>query len=392
MIQWPNPIVAYRAVALTLAVTVIGSHLHGESDLSANGWIIWLALLHVVATQLSVPWLPRQSDIINAMAIAVDVGLCVLLLTMTHGWQGPFWLYAISAVFWPSVRFSVLGATASVIVFEATVLAANPDRSWATVDDGFAGDLAARGLMVLFVAGAIALTARAMAKVQAMATETERNRIARDLHDGVGKTMGGISLEARSLAQWVERDQVEASRRARYVARISERAANEVRDVIRGLRQSKSTAPLLPAVRVTVEDWQSILGIPIQFRALGQDAEIPVLIQGEILRMLEELLRNVAQHACAHEARVRLTLSTSGVTLSVRDDGRGFDPAAMEPWSGDGHFGLLGARERASTLGGHCRVKSALGKGTDVTVDIPLATRSERAFWIPDVFRMSERL
>lgn len=390
--HWPNPIVTYRTIALGLAIVLIGSHLHAESQLRSDAWIIGLGLLHLLTTQIATRWLPNQTDIVNAAAVSIDIAFCVFILTMSYGWQGPFWLYAISAVFWPSVRFSIRGAIASVLIFDAAVLVANFQRLQDTISDGFGGDLVARALMVMFVAGAIAFTARAMSKVQTMAIEAERHRIARDLHDGVGKTMGGISLEASSLAQWVERDPVEASRRARYVARISQRAANEVRDVIRGLRQTEATAHLMPAVRAAIDDWSSASGIPVQLKFNGQDTEVPVLIHGEILRVLGELLRNVSQHANAREVRVRLTLSTAGVTLSVRDDGCGFDPAALEPWSGDGHFGLLGTRERISMLGGYCRLTSAPGAGTDVTVDIPLATRPERAFWVPDVFRMSERL
>jgi signal transduction histidine kinase len=391
-IRLTHPIVAYRVIGLALAILVIGSHLHAQSSLRSDMWIISLAIGHIVATQVAAARLPRQSTIMNAAAIAVDIAVCVFLLSMTYGWRGPFWLYAISAVFWPSVRFSFKGAIISVIAFDALVLGTNFDRIRETVSDGFGGDLAARGLMVLFVASAIALTAQAIAKVQAMATEAERHRIARDLHDGVGKTMGGISLEARSLAQWIERDPAEASRRARYVARISERAANEVRDVIRGLRQSEATATLVPAVQSVIDDWKTLLGVPIRLSVSGQDAKVPVLIKGEIVRVLDELLRNVAQHSGATHVRVRLTLSNAGVTLSVKDDGRGFDPAMLDPWSGDGHFGLLGTRERTSMLGGYCRIKSAKNEGTDVTVDIPLGTRTERSFWVPDVFRPSDRL
>lgn len=95
--------------------------------------------------------------------------------------------------------------------------------------------------------------------------------------------------------------------------------------------------------------------------------------------MLHEFLNNVDRHARARRAWVRLTLSTSGVTLAVRDDGRGFDTGALDPWSGEGHFGLLGARERASMLGGHFQMESGRGRGTVVTVDLPLAPREERA-------------
>ena len=95
--------------------------------------------------------------------------------------------------------------------------------------------------------------------------------------------------------------------------------------------------------------------------------------------MLGELLDNVRRHARADRVWVRLTLSTLGVTVAVRDDGVGFDTQQLDPWSDEGHFGLLGARERAWMLGGHFRLQSEPGRGTEVTIDLPLTPREERS-------------
>jgi signal transduction histidine kinase len=387
-----SPVVLYRLIALAMAVGVIASHLHAESSLRADAWIIALALGHVSVTVAATRRLPSASIALNCGAIAVDMAACVVLLTLTDGWAGPFWLYAISAVFWPSARFGLLGAVGSVAAFLSLVLIANYDLFRATVEDGFGGDLAARGLMVMIVAGATTLTARSLATVRRMAIEAERNRIARDLHDGVGKTMGGISMEARSLSHWIERDAEEAGRRARYVARISERAAIEVRDVIRGLRETEATILLFPSIREAVDDWEQITGMHVRLKLNGSDALVPVLIHNELIRMVNELLTNVARHADASDVRVRLTLSTSGVTLSVRDDGRGFRPERVDPWADDGHFGLLGIRERTSMLGGWCRIASSPGNGSDITIDLPLGQREERGSWLASLLRPAERL
>jgi signal transduction histidine kinase len=337
------------------------------------------AAFHVGLTWAVASRLERQPDDVNICAIVVDGLFCVTLLALTHGWRGPFWLYSLSAVFWPAFRFGMRGALISVTIFDGLVLLTNIERIRATVRDGFGGDLVARFLMVYIIAGAISLTSEALTKFKRLAAENERNRIARDLHDGVGKTMGGISMEARSLANWIERDPAEAERRARYVARISERAAMEVRDVIRGLRQSEATIPLFPTVLEVVDEWAGMHPIATHLQLNGPDAEVPVLIHGEVVRMLSELLSNVVQHACASQVWVRVTLSSAGVTLAVRDDGRGFDTRALDPWSGEGHFGLLGARERASMLGGRFRVVSSSSDGTEVTIDLPLVPREERA-------------
>jgi signal transduction histidine kinase len=375
-----SPVVAFRGIALVVALIVISSDLNTNTNMEEDGWVLFVAAGHLALTAIVGQRLRAASARVNLLVIGVDIAICVAFVARMDGWRGPFWLYGVSAVFWPAYRFGLRGALLSTLAFDAGILLARTDNIRSTFHNGFGGDLVARVTMVFIVAGAVAFTARAMAQVESLAAEAERNRIARDLHDGVGKTLGGISLEASSLASWIERDPIEARRRARYLMRISERAANEVRDVIRSLRQQQSSAPLLPDVRRVVADWGQRHGaIAVQLQLNGPDVDVPVLIRLEVLRMLGELLDNVRRHARAEQVWVRLTLSTLGVTVAVRDDGAGFDTQLLDPWSDEGHFGLLGARERAWMLGGHFRLQSEPGRGTEVTIDLPLTPREERA-------------
>jgi signal transduction histidine kinase len=375
-----NPIVAFRGIALVVALIVISSDLNLNTNMEDDGWVLFVAAGHLALTAMLTQRLSNAAARINVLIIGLDIGACVAFVARMDGWRGPMWLYGVSAVFWPAYRFGLRGALLSTLAFDAGILLTRTDNIRSTFHNGFGGDLVARVTMVFIIAGAVALTARAMAQVEALAAEAERNRIARDLHDGVGKTLGGISLEASSLASWIDRDPIEARRRARYVMRISERAANEVRDVIRSLRQQQSSVPLLPDVRQAVAEWGQRHGaINVQLQLNGPDISVPVLIRLEVLRMLGELLDNVRRHARAERVWVRLTLSTLGVTVAVRDDGAGFDMLQLDPWTDEGHFGLLGARERAWMLGGHFRLQSAPGRGTEVTIDLPLTAREERA-------------
>ena len=374
-----HPLTAYRIIALAIAIVISASDLHRDSTVVSNAQLLLLVAVHVGLTFAIAPRIDRRSDLVNVVIIAVDIVVCAGLMTLAHGWRGPLWLYSLSAVFWPAWRFSMRGTLVSVTVFDLLVVLMNRDRIRDAASGGFGGDVVARLLMVYLIAGAISLTSQAFATVRRMAAESERNRIARDLHDGVGKTMGGISMEAVTLAHWIERDPAEASRRARYVARISEKAAIEVRDVIRGLRRTEASEPLFPSVQEIVDDWaQAHPEIRTRLQLNGSDAEVPVLIHGEIARMLSELLRNVERHARAAHVWVRVTLSSAGVTLAVRDDGVGFEMHALDPWSGEGHFGLLGARERTLMLAGRFRVVATPGTGTEVTIDLPLTPREDR--------------
>ena len=374
-----SPIVAFRGIALFVALIVVSTNLNLRANMEDDSWLLFVAAGHLALTAIVGTRLRTASDQVNILVIGLDIAICVAFVASMDGWRGPFWLYGVSAVFWPAYRFGLRGALLSTLAFDGGTLLARTDNIRATFNGGFGGDLLSRVTMVLVVAGAVALTARALAQVETLAAESERNRIARDLHDGVGKTLGGISLEASSLAAWIDRDPAEARRRARFVTRISERAANEVRDVIRSLRQQQASAPLLPDVRDMVTNWGRY-GMPsVQLQLNGQDINVPVLIRLEVLRMLGELLDNVRRHAQAEHVWVRLTLSTLGVTLAVRDDGVGFDTQTLDPWSDEGHFGLLGARERARMLGGQFRLEVSPGHGAEVTIDLPLKPHEERA-------------
>lgn len=374
-----SPIVVYRALAWLIALVLVVTGLHGASDFGEEWWVLGLALLHVGATWAIARWWPRRPFRVDVVLIAADMLVCVLLLALSHGWRGPFWLYSVSAVFYPAYRFSLRGALLSVAIFDLLVLLTGMESIRETFRAGFGGDFVARELTVFIVAGAVWLTSRALGQVRDMAAETERNRIARDLHDGVGKTLGGISMEAGSLALWIDRDPTEARRRARYVARISERAALDVREVIRSLRLREATVRLRASVETLAREWSEGRPETLELRISGPNNEVPVLIANEVLRMLSELLANVAQHAHARHVWVRVTLSSTGVTLAVRDDGIGFDTSLLDPWSGEGHFGLLGGRERASLLGGLFQVSSQPGRGAEVTIDLPLSERAERS-------------
>jgi signal transduction histidine kinase len=108
--------------------------------------------------------------------------------------------------------------------------------------------------------------------------------------------------------------------------------------------------------------------IPSAIDGLGED--VAVLLY----KSVQELLTNVVKHAGARGSAVRVRCDTEGVRLEVEDDGRGFDPCALESGSGGDHFGLLTIRERIRHLGGTVEIRSAPGKGASVTIIIPTET------------------
>jgi signal transduction histidine kinase len=92
-------------------------------------------------------------------------------------------------------------------------------------------------------------------------------------------------------------------------------------------------------------------------------------VETNLLRIGQEAINNAVKHAGANRIDVGLNFDVRNVRLSVRDNGRGFDPAGQVA---DGHFGLIGMRERAEQIGGQLSINSGLDRGTEIAIDVPL--------------------
>jgi signal transduction histidine kinase len=129
---------------------------------------------------------------------------------------------------------------------------------------------------------------------------------------------------------------------------------------------------LVPALDMLAKDASTSLGIPVNFEASGANRRLSAEVELALYRMAQEALNNVARHAQASSAEVRLSFDTGSIRLTVADDGRGFDvpesPAEMAP---EGHYGLLGLHERAELIGGRLTILSKSNQGTTVIVSVP---------------------
>ncbi len=194
------------------------------------------------------------------------------------------------------------------------------------------------------------------------AAEEERLRLSRDLHDGIGQSLGAAAVAlARVAARSGRTPETEET------ARLIDAALNELRQVTQGLRPP------------SLDD----LGIGAAVEALAREAErtgltaridiqeLPRMapeLEETCFRLAQEALSNIVHHARATTFRVSLSRQSQNVVLEVQDDGRGFSPT-----SGLG-LGLVGARERAAAVSGSLSVESSSGKGTRIRAVLPLGT------------------
>ena len=197
--------------------------------------------------------------------------------------------------------------------------------------------------------------------------EEERRRLARELHDDTLQAL--IALHQRiQLAQQTAADETTAARLVEMATMTNETMA-ELRRLARDLRPSYlDDLGLAPALELLARDATATLGLPVRFASEGVVRRLSPAAELAFYRIAQEGLRNVGRHARAGTATVTLKFDAAAVTLTTADDGVGFD-AAQRPaeLAAGGHFGLLGAAERAEAVGARLTVDSAAGQGTRLT-------------------------
>ncbi|WP_433086815.1 sensor histidine kinase [Dactylosporangium sp. CA-052675] len=254
----------------------------------------------------------------------------------------------------------------------AHVLAGSPAHAEFVLAYPIACVLAATGAAVATTAlrRHVELSVRVVASAQRAAAADERARLARELHDSVAKTLRGVSFAALALPQSLRRHPDLAERLAGTVSEGAAAAAREARDLLDGLRCDEPTRDFATVVADRCAAWQRSTGIAIRLDLAAADPPLPV--RYELLRILQEALRNTAAHAAATAVTVRLAPLEGRLVLTVTDNGRGFPvpPSLAELRTGN-RYGILGMSERARLSGGALRVRSSPGSGTCVEAAIP---------------------
>jgi signal transduction histidine kinase len=230
-----------------------------------------------------------------------------------------------------------------------------------------AGGAAVRGLL-----DRQAVTQLALASAERRAAAgAERARVAREMHDSLGKTLYGIALAARGLSHRIEAEAPEAAAAARDLSASAQVAAEEARGLISDLRSDTLDRPLGDALERYVREWSDRNGIEAHLQADGVDLPHPGT-RYELFCIVREALENVERHAGATRVEVLLRDVAPDVVLSVVDDGVGIggdgDARSLQT---NGHYGLIGMAERGERIGATVRIAGQRGTGTTVTVRLP---------------------
>ncbi len=221
--------------------------------------------------------------------------------------------------------------------------------------------------LALSVANQAAITlinAELYGHAQAFAVLEERQRLAHNLHDAINQSLFSAGLIAEVLPRLWERDQDEARRSLEVLRKLTRGAMAEMRALLAELRPSTLTdAELGDLLRLLGNAFTGRANIPATVAVVGE-GDLPADVQVAIYRVCQEALNNVAKHAGAGMVEINLKHEDTAIELSIRDNGRGFDPERTS----SGHYGLSMMQEQAEGIGARLAIVSQPGHGAELTI------------------------
>jgi two-component system sensor histidine kinase DegS len=192
--------------------------------------------------------------------------------------------------------------------------------------------------------------------------QEERRKIGEELHSRAAQTLSHALFLLNLYEQEKKQEDLEGARQAIKIA------VTEIRHAIHELRNEEPW-PLIPVIRDSINDFKELSQIPVRFLTEGEDSLIPQEVRNFVQIFIQEGLHNILKHARASFCEVSLKIQRYAVSVSIKDNGIGMNPA--EKTKNAPHFGLKFIKERAEQMGGELILESEIGKGTTLKVMVP---------------------
>lgn len=211
---------------------------------------------------------------------------------------------------------------------------------------------------------------RALTSYLQYVREEERTRIAREVHDELGQALTGLKLDMSWLAARLARNARPVQDKVKTMVDHIDETIQTVRRIATELRPGiLDSLGLVAALEWQANEFQSRTGIPCQVVASVDDSQLQQQFATVFFRIYQETLTNIIRHARATRVDVRLAEESKMLVLTVQDNGRGI---SEEEIANTRSIGLIGMRERAMLIGGEITLQGAPGKGTTMTLRVPL--------------------
>lgn len=205
------------------------------------------------------------------------------------------------------------------------------------------------------------------ARVEDLTIASERQRLARELHDTLSQGLAGLILQLEAADAHLSNNRSDKAHAIVADAMVQARfTLADARSAIDDLRHAWRD-DLDSALRQEIARFTNATGLEVHFDS-DPLPPLPDLIKGTVVRALAEALTNIARHAKAQRVMVNVRAKEEHLSVTIQDDGLGFDPSAIP----SGHYGILGIHERVRLVNGRLDIRSETGEGTCLTIEIPL--------------------
>ncbi len=206
------------------------------------------------------------------------------------------------------------------------------------------------------------------------ATEAERRRLGRDIHDGIAQALAQLLIAINLVETMLDHDPRRARRELRTLRRLAAATLDEVRRIVADLRPLHLERGLVNGLRQFLAELKYEHHFEVALAVTGTPPELNPTVATAAFRIVQEALANARRHADARRVGVRLRFGRRALVLLVRDDGNGFRlPARLDHLPQLGRYGLVSIDERVTALGGRWRVVTAPGRGTRLLAALPYA-------------------
>jgi signal transduction histidine kinase len=209
------------------------------------------------------------------------------------------------------------------------------------------------------------------------AQEQERKMISRELHDVIAQTLTSINVRLANLKKKAMSNTKGLDRNIARTQRLVEHSVNIVHRFARELRPTVlDDLGLIPALHTFMKNFRKETGIRVSLAAFAEVEQVVGDKRTVLYRVAQEALTNVARHARASQADVKIQKKDGLICMRIKDNGKGFRQQSVSRSKKGHRLGLLGMRERLEMVGGKFTIESAPGKGTTVLAQIPLMDRT----------------
>lgn len=377
-------------LAIALAVLAVPSWSLFLGTTSPTGFAVYFAVIAYSVANFMLLEHTVLAKPVTYVTLVLDLVALGLLIVPSGGLQSPVMAAHVMITLFFVLLFPRLDALIPVFLFFPVI---------ARVDFAFREDaLVSQGLFLVVWYTALSLitayvllylntrdaarteqlTELSKSQEEAIITE-ERLRLAREMHDGLGGNLSSLIMQLEFI-QRMARSQPEMRAEVTELKGMAEEAMEELRRSLTMMRRDFD-------LHKTLDDHCSRLverskgTVQADFKVRGRVRRLPSAMQLTLFRLLQEALNNVQKHSQARSVKVRLRYDSDMVSLTVSDDGVGFD---AEEQGARGHYGLTNMIERAKKFRGTLEVQSAPGKGTTVHATLVIPAEGSHLAFLPD--------